>query len=131
MKIVCAAFAAFLVMSSSMAHAFVELTDAEMDTVTAGSAAVTTEKDIVRFEFSTPLNKGRYVDGGGTLQLRNTVTNNNFGSLVLTDSAQSNLKALVNVNAVNSPVQVLLNLNININSVVNGLRQINITGPLP
>ena len=131
MKIIYAALAALVVMSSSMAHAFVELSDAEMDAVTAGSASVTVEKDIVRFEFSAPLNGGRYVGGDGTLQLRNTLTNNTFGSLVISDNAQSNLKALVNVNAVNSPVQVLLNLNINVNSVVNGLRQFNIAGPLP
>ena len=48
------------------------------------------------------------------------------GLLIIDNGAQNNLSALVNLNAVNSEVTVLLNLNIAINSVVGEIRQINI-----
>ena len=47
--------------------------------------------------------------------------------LILRDNAQGNLRSLINVNAVNSLIQVLVNLNININSTVGSVQQINLS----
>jgi len=52
-------------------------------------------------------------------------TTTNTGSINLSDTAQQNLTSLVNINAVNSNVNVLLNLNVNINSTVGTLTQSN------
>jgi hypothetical protein len=45
--------------------------------------------------------------------------------ILLRDNAQSNLRAFVNVNAVNASVQVLINLTVNINSTIGTINQIN------
>lgn len=127
-------FIAVLVAASTPrgAYALEELTDAEMDRVTAGSAAYV-EDGVLRFDFTSSQKGGRQVDGSGTLTLgaERLAAITQSGSLSISDSAQQNLRALVNINAVNSPVQVLLNLNVNINSTVEKLRQINVTGALP
>jgi len=47
--------------------------------------------------------------------------------LILQDNAQQNLRSLVNIVAVNSKVQVLVNLNININSTVGAVHQANVS----
>jgi hypothetical protein len=49
-----------------------------------------------------------------------------MGTLSLNGNAQQNLSSLVNINAVNSQVNVLLNLNVNINSTVGTLTQANL-----
>ena len=55
-------------------------------------------------------------------------TTQNQGTLTLNGGAQQNLTSLVNINAVNSNVNVLLNLNVNINSTVGTITQTNMTG---
>jgi hypothetical protein len=42
--------------------------------------------------------------------------------------AQQNLSSLININAVNSNINVLLNLNVNLNSTVGTLTQANMNG---
>jgi hypothetical protein len=42
--------------------------------------------------------------------------------------AQQNLSSLININAVNSNINVLLNLNVNLNSTVGTLTQTNMNG---
>jgi hypothetical protein len=51
-----------------------------------------------------------------------------MGTLSLNGNAQQNLSSLVNINAVNSKINVLLNLNVNINSTVSTLTQSNLNG---
>lgn len=106
------------------ARAFKELSDTEMNAVTAGSVdpAYESEDALRRVPFHFTSAKGS-VDGEVfVLPMTNY---SNQGTLQLTDNAQSNLRSLINVNAVNSPVQILLNLNININSTIGNLNQIN------
>jgi hypothetical protein len=52
----------------------------------------------------------------------------NTSTLVIRDNAQQNLQSLINVTAVNSRIQVLVNLNITINSTVGAVQQINASG---
>jgi hypothetical protein len=51
-----------------------------------------------------------------------------IGYLALSDNAQSGLQSLVNINAVNSAVNVLLNLNVSIDSSVGAINQMNLNG---
>lgn len=116
---------------SSQAAAFTELSDAQLDAVTAGTATAGIEDDMLRsFDFSKSTRSGRTFDGHGSVSVKNEINQNTLGILQITDSAQSNLRSLVNINAVNSPVQVLLNLNINVNSKVGTMHQLNISGGL-
>ena len=100
----------------------------QLANTTAGSAAAA-QDGMVHLQFDHPLNHGGYVSGDGSLSVQQAITNYSAAQLYLSDSAQSNLRALVNINAVNSPVQVLLNLNVNINSSVGQLRQFNLFTP--
>jgi hypothetical protein len=51
-----------------------------------------------------------------------------MGTLTLSGNAQQNLNSIININAVNSKVNVLLNLNVNINSTVGSVLQSNLNG---
>jgi len=51
-----------------------------------------------------------------------------IGTLTLNGNAQQNLSSLININAVNSKINVLLNLNVNINSTVGTIIQSNLNG---
>lgn len=118
-----------LFLLSPITYCFESLTNNEMDLITAGSATVP-RNELVSFEFNRRLGSGRKVDGTGSLEFRPTnIGNYTNGNLVLRDNAQNNLSALININAVNSPVQVLLNLNININSKVGSVNQSNFSLP--
>lgn len=103
---------------------FEELSDKELNAITAGSA--NSEYDsieaLTRIPFRYSGRKGR-VDGEVIVMPMNTY--NQASSLQLMDNAQSNLRSLININAVNSPIQVLLNLNINVNSSIGNLNQLN------
>ena len=111
------------------AHGYESLTDDEMDQVTAGSAS-SSEDEIIGFEFNRHLSRGRHIEGSGNMEYSPTnIGKYTSGSLNLSDNAQNNLSALININAVNSPVQVLLNLNININSKVGSVNQSNFALP--
>ncbi len=103
---------------------FEELTDQELNAVTAGSSGSTTEsmEALTRIPFRYASSKGT-VDG--EVFILPVADIRNQGTLQLMDNAQSNLRSLINVNAVNSPVQILLNLNININSTIGNVNQLN------
>ncbi len=49
----------------------------------------------------------------------------------MSDAAQRDLRSVVNINAVNSAVNVLLNLNVNVDSSVGTLNQLNFNDALP
>jgi hypothetical protein len=115
------------------------LSDAVMDNVTAGGVAsgdssagtVTAgmSNGVVNFQGSVPTKNG-LVTGAGSMSVMNsplasTSNTTNQGTLTLTDGAQQNMTSLVSINAVNSIVNVLLNLNVNINSTVGTLTQTN------
>lgn len=107
-----------------VAWGFEELTDQKLNTVTAGSLDSNSGslEALRRIPFNYSSTKGS-VDGEVVvLPMANYY---NQGTLQLTDNAQSNLRSLINVNAVNSPVQILLNLNVNINSTIGNIDQLN------
>ena len=115
-------------MLSRVAAAHEPLTDEQLDAITAGADDTTLEEVTVQAARMTSTGKRVTVDGTVGLQkLPNTI--DDAASLLLRDSAQSNLQALINMNAVNSVVNVLVNLNINIDSQVGELRQINLAAP--
>lgn len=104
--------------------AFEELSDPELNTVTAGNANYDYEgrEALTRIPFRYSGRKGS-VDGEIIIVPMNTY--NQTASLQLMDNAQANLRSLININAVNSPIQVLMNLNINVNSTIGNLNQLN------
>lgn len=106
------------------------MSDAVLDQVTAGSISAGLSDGVVRFQGSTPTPNG-VVSANGTLGILNAPLGSSSttqGTLNIAGNAQQNLSSLVNINAVNSVVNVLLNLNININSTVGTLTQSNLHG---
>jgi hypothetical protein len=105
------------------------LNDAAMDRVTAGGMTAGLSDGVVKFQGSVPTKNG-LVTGAGTLAVLTgpLTSTTNQGTLTLNGGAQQNLTSLVNINAVNSNVNVLLNLNVNINSTVGTITQTNLTG---
>jgi hypothetical protein len=113
--------------SAKPAFAAKLLDDEQLDVVTAGAESSALEEIVVHATRLTA--GGRKVTAEGTIGVQNAAGAPSAADLVLRDSAQSNLQALINVNAVNSVVNVLLNLNITIDSNVGEIRQLNLTNP--
>lgn len=107
------------------AQAAEPLQDAQLDVVTAGTANEDAER-LLKLSAQHQTASGRSVRVDGTLDLERAASVDP-ASLLLRDSAQSNLRSLININAVQSSVNVLLNLNIMIDSHVGELRQLNLT----
>ena len=105
-----------------------ELSDEELDQVTAGEVETEVVDDVVRFKFGNDAHGKRSVEGIGTIKLKKGALPKNIGSLIIRDGAQGNLNALININAVNSQIQVLINLTVNLHSEVGSIRQINVSG---
>ena len=102
------------------------LSDEEMDEVSAGAATAQMNGNVLSFAGQTANGN---VSGSGTVEVKNAAEQNaTSGVLVLQDAAQSGSKSFIGINAVNSQIQVLVNLNININSSVGTLHQANLTG---
>ena len=105
------------------------LSDAAMDRVTAGgsySRAIEWGRELSRI--GTDQERAGYGSrhvGGAD---RTAVDHHEPGHADVERQAQQNLSSLVNINAVNSNVNVLLNLNVNMNSTVGTLTQTNLTG---
>ena len=101
------------------------LTDQQLDAVTAGSkdSASHSDEALTRIPFHYSSGKGHVVDGEVIVVPMSSYYQT--ATLQLMDNAQSNLRSLININAVNSPVQILLNLNINVNSTIANLNQWN------
>ena len=123
--------AAVLVLTASTATLVAadgrELTDAELDEVVAGTVDQAVHEDLLRFSYVGAAGSKHAAELDGTLSLSGAPRPGApTGLLILDNGAQTNLRSLVNLNAVNSEVNVLLNLNININSTVGELRQLNI-----
>jgi hypothetical protein len=104
------------------------MNDAALDNVTAAGVTAGLSDGVVKFQGSAPTKNG-LVTGAGTLAvLTGPVTGVNMGTLSLNGNAQQNLSSLVNINAVNSNINVLLNLTVNMNSTVGTVVQSNLTG---
>ena len=102
------------------------LTDEEMDEVFAGGVDAKMTGNVLSFAGQTA---NRDVSGAGTVEVRTAAEQNaTSGVLILKDSAQSGSKSFIGINSVNSQIQVLLNLNVNINSTVGTLSQTNLSG---
>src|ERR1035441_2143023 len=90
------------------------LDDSVLDRVTAAGVSATVSQGVVSFSGQVPTANG-LVSSTGTLTVQSApVSSSTLGSLTLNGSAQQNLSSLININAVNSQINVLLNLNINI-----------------
>lgn len=112
-----------------------KLSDAELDTVTAGRAAAPPSLPVsapasppLEFTFTAPAGATRVVEGSGTVQVVEHSGAAGRDTLVIRDQAQQNLQSFINVTAVNSQIQVLVNLNITINSTVGTVQQLNVSG---
>jgi len=110
----------FTLLFSSLANAAEPLSNAELDDITAGNVSVPIQVD----QFTA---QGTHIIVNGDIQWHASTQNYN---LILSDNAQQNLNSLININAVNAPVNVLLNLNINIDSAVGVLEQYNLNGAI-
>lgn len=95
---------------------------ATLDRVTAGTQE--DARNLADFDFVRQTGSGRTISGTGSLALANPGRNYN---LLLGDGAQSHLRSLVNINAVDANITVLLNLNINVESTVGTLTQNNLS----
>jgi len=117
--------AGLLLAALSPAHAAELLSDAELDGITAGTASAAYDDGRLYIDLNKTTARGTHIGALGDLNFNVDTAGINTGVLRLEDNAQGNLRALVNTNAVNSPVQVLINLNINVNSRVDVLNQVN------
>ena len=110
-------------------HTGQPLNDAAMDRITAAGVSASVSNGVVQFQGSVPTANG-LVTGAGTLQVLTgpLTSTTNMGTLTLNGNAQQNLSSIVNINAVNSNINVLLNLNVNLNSTVGSIVQSNLTG---
>lgn len=105
------------------------LDDSMLDRVTA--AGVTTSVspgNVINFTGEVPTANG-LVSGAGSLVIQapnSTTTNTTMGTINLSGNAQQGMSSLINLNAVNSTINVLLNLNVNINSTVGTVLQSNL-----
>ncbi|WP_260704858.1 hypothetical protein [Edaphobacter flagellatus] len=101
------------------------LNDAALDRVTAGTVTASVSDGVIKFQGQTPTPNG-LVSSSGSLALDSSPLSSTTGTLSINGNAQQNLSSLVNINAVNSKINVLLNLNVNINSSVGTLTQTNL-----
>ena len=111
----------FVLLMSMEAWGFEELSDLKLNAVTAGNTSV----DQISADSLTriPLHySSKKVSVDGELIVVPLYNSYETSSLQLSDNAQSNLRSLININAVNSPIQVLLNLNINVNSNIQQIK---------
>ncbi len=104
------------------------MSDAVMDKVTAAGITAKVSDGVVKFQGQVPTANG-LVSTTGSLALQSgPLIGSTVGTLSLNGNAQQNLNSLININAVNSKINVLLNLNVNINSTVGTLTQMNMNG---
>ncbi|QNI37793.1 hypothetical protein [Edaphobacter albus] len=104
------------------------MNDAALDKVTAGTISAEVSNGVVKFQGQAQTPNG-LVSSDGSLALQSgPIGGTTMGTLSMNGNAEQNLSSLVNINAVNSKINVLLNLNVNINSTVGTLTQSNLNG---
>jgi hypothetical protein len=106
----------------------VALSDDALDKVTAGTISANTSEGVVKFQGQAQTAKGLVSSTGSLAVQSGGVNNTNVGIISINGNAQQNLSSLINLNAVNSKINVLMNLNVNINSTVGTLTQSNLNG---
>ncbi len=104
-----------------------ELTSEELDEITGGTVTTQVLDGVLHFQFAGEAGRSLFVDGSGSIALTADTLPNSLGALVIRDNAQSNLSSFVNIAAVNSVIQLLINLNVNINSAVGTVQQLNLS----
>jgi len=118
-----------LVGASVLADDKFELAEAELDRVTAGTQSG--DPELLKFDFVRTTRSGKTIRGEGSLDILSKLMSTSSSTIFLGDGAQGNLSSLININAINSQISVLLNLNINIDSSVGTLNQLNINSSVP
>lgn len=129
--VICYVITAGAMANAAFADEMRLMTEVELDQVTAGAASVTDLDDLMTFEAVRTTQRGKTVKVDGSLKLVESLPGITIGSLSLSDNAQSNLQSVININAVNSAVNVLLNLNVSIDSSVGAINQLNFNGMMP
>ncbi|WP_213803460.1 hypothetical protein [Granulicella sp. dw_53] len=110
-------------------HKLEPLSDSQLDRVTAGGVSASMGNNgVINFQGSAATSNGLVEASGNMRQLTSPISTTNMGSINLTDGAQSGLSALNNIVAVNSAVQVLVNLNVSIGSTIGTIIQTNMGG---
>lgn len=104
------------------------MSDSALDNTTAAGISASMTNGVIAFQGQVPTANGLVSAAGTLLTQSGPLTGANMGTLSLNRSAQQNLSSLVNINAVNSNINVLLNLNVNINSTVGAILQSNLNG---
>jgi hypothetical protein len=103
-----------------------ELSDQEMDQIAGGEISANLVDGVLQFQFGKDTISGRHVDGSGSVkQISGPIPTDGSTNFILRDNAQSNLSSFITVNAVNSIISLLVNLNVSINSTVGGVSQSN------
>lgn len=118
----------FFIFSHHCQAEITAMSDEELETITGtGFSASPTSAGTIDFTFDKKTKDGTPISGSGSLDVlkKTDIDSVSADTISLNGSAQENLRALVNVNSVNSAIQVLLNLNVNINSTVESLAQTN------
>ncbi len=110
-----------LLLFSTTGLAYQVLDEQQLDNVVAGSQLENGDSIATSIPFHYQGRHGR-VEGEAIIKS----VNNTAGSLIIRDGAQSHLNSLININAVNAPVEVLLNLNVIIESRIGSIKQNNI-----
>ena len=99
-----------------------------LEKVTAAGVYASVSQGVVNFTGQVPTANG-LVSSTGSLAIQTApFSGTTLSSLTLNGDAQQNLTSLININAVNSKINVLLNLNVNINSTVATVLQTNLNG---
>jgi hypothetical protein len=112
----------------SQTHKPKPMSDSTLDNVTAAGVSATASNGVVKFEGQTPTPNGLVSSAGSLAVQGSSAGGTSVGTLTLNGNAQQNLSSLINLNAVNSKINVLLNLNVNINSTVGTIVQSNLNG---
>lgn len=102
--------------------------DSTLSRVTAAGITANTSNGVITFQGQASTPNGLVTGAGSLAMSSGPNTGTSVGTLTLNGNAQQNLTSLININAVNSKVNVLLNLNVNINSTVGTIVQSNING---
>lgn len=118
---------ALLLGATGLAQGAQVLSDEEMDQVTAGALSVGMSDGKFNFLLGGDKLSRLSVEGSGTVATVNAPLppGTPASYIIIRDNAQSNLHSFSNVNAVNSKVQVLINLTVNVNSTVGTIHQTN------
>lgn len=124
------AFLLILAVRPGYADGKTELLDVELDAVVAGASSTTDPGETTVIDWTKTTRAGTEVDVDGTFKLLDATDYASLGRLIISDNAQGNLSSLININAVNSAVNVLLNLNISIDSNIDTINQSNLQGLL-